>query len=292
MDFKVAKRGVRELMKNTLVDLSVPCQQVMEAARYMSLNESGGFYRPLLLLAAAKGYSVPLENAYPFAAAIEFIHCASLIDDDMADKSDLRRQLPSCHKAFGKDIARLANTFLVQKAYGLIIEGNDYPLTIKQKILSRAYKAGIGMALGQERDITQQGLDTATDIIRMYEKKSGLLIGLALATGGIIGRSCPQDVDNLNHIGIKAGIGYQIIDDTLDELAPSDLTGKPQGQDKNKKTLLKLVGLEEVKKIKSEADAEVDRSFKNLHGDHSLLGDMLLHLRHKHDNRLQGIVTT
>ncbi len=287
MNIGTTRGEIRDYIRSALVDSSIPKYRTIEAESHMLLNDSGGLYRPLLLIATAKGYSVAVKKALPFAAAVEFVHAASLIEDDIMDKSDTRRDKPSCHIQFGIDIALLAHTHLVQRAYEQILNPlNRVTNGQRIAIARKAYAVGKGMTLGQERDVTQESLESKEEIVRMYEKKSGLLIGLALASGGILGGACEEDVQALERMGIKAGVGYQIIDDALDERAPQSVTGKPRGQDANKKTLLKLVGWEEVKKLKAESDSEVDRLYGTLHGDQSLLMDLMLHLRHKHDQYL------
>ncbi len=289
MDISKVKRELYDHMGNVLFDMTIPRQQTIEAARYVALNESGGLHRPLLLFAAADGYSIPIKRALPFGAAIEFIHSASLIDDDIADKSDLRRGKPSCHIAFGEDIARLANTYLIQKAYGQIAEGNDFSLKKKVEVIARAHDVGARMCLGQERDITQEGLDKYSDVIRMYERKTGALIGLSLSIGGIIGGASYDEVEALNKIGVNAGVSYQIIDDALDNIADARDSGKPKNQDVNKKTLLNLIGWENVKALKREKDSEIDNLIGSLNGNFYLMGTALKKLTCAHDNRLVNI---
>ncbi len=289
MNVSEVKRELYVHMGNVLSDMSVPRQKTVEAARYVALNENGGLHRPLLLFSAADGYSIPIKRALPFGAAIEFIHSASLIDDDIADKSDLRRGKSSCHIAFGEDIARLANTFLIQKAYGQIAEGNDFSMKKKVEIIARAHDVGAKMCLGQERDITQEGLDRCEDVIRMYERKTGALIGLSLSIGGIIGGASPDEIEALNRIGINSGVSYQIIDDALDNIVDTRDTGKPKNQDVNKKTLLNLIGWDNVKALKKEKDLEIDNLIYSLNGEFSLLRNALKKLTCAHDNRLVNI---
>ncbi len=278
---------IRDYIRSVLVDSSVQKHKTIEASRYMLLNDFGGLQRPLLLLATTNGYSITPEKALPIATSIEFVHVASLIEDDMMDKSDMRRGKPACHKVFGEPISHLAQMYLIQCAHEQIISKNSLSDSQRLAIAKRAHDTGKYMVLGQERDVTQIGLKTPEDIVRMYERKSGSLIGLALAAGGIIGGACEEDIEALNRMGVKAGVGYQIIDDALDERASEKETGKPRGQDVNKKTLIKLVGWDGVRKMKNKIDSEVDRLYGTLHGDQSLLMDLIIHIRHKHDNNLK-----
>ena len=283
MNIETTRSAIRDYLFSALADNSKRDSQVLRASNYMALNDFSGLYRPLLLLATAKGYSVGVEQAMPIAAAIEFVYVASLIEDDIMDCSYTRRGKPSCHKVFGEPVAHLAHMLLREIAEENITEKNKLSNSQRIAIARRAFHTGKAMVYGQARDVTQRGLDSVEGIVQMYEGKSGALIGAALSSGGIIGGACQEDIDVLDKIGLTMGVSYQIIDDALDARASHEETGKPVKQDGNKKTLLALVGWDNVKQIRCEKDAEVDELFATLHGDHSLLGDMIYHLRGKHD---------
>ncbi|MSS74345.1 hypothetical protein EXS72_01760 [Candidatus Pacearchaeota archaeon] len=287
MNLEITKGAIRNYLNTALADLSQQDSKTLEAARYMTLNDFSNLHRPVLLLATARGYSVGIERAMPIAAAIECVHVSSLIEDDMMDNSDTRRGKPACHKLFGESVAHLAHMLLREVAEENIIERNDLTNQQRIEIARLCYRTGKAMVYGQERDITQQSLDNVERIIHMYEGKSGALIGDALASGGIIGGACPEDILALERMGITAGVSYQIIDDAIDSRASIQETGKPVNQDVSKNTLVSLVGWDKVKKIKEEKDAEVDRLLKTLHGEHSLLGDMIYHLRGRHEKYMK-----
>ena len=283
MNIETTRGAIRDYLDKALADQTHPNSKTLEAARYMTLNDFSGLYRPLLLLATAKGYSVSPGKAMPVAAAFEAIHVLSLIEDDMMDKSDTRRGKPACHVVYGEDVASLAHMLLREVAEENIIERNRLSDRQRLTIARLAFRTGKAMIYGQERDVLQRDLDSPEKVLRMYGGKTGALIGAAIASGGIIGGACQEDIDTLHDIGTSIGVSYQIIDDALDARASSKETGKPANQDSKKQTLIKIIGWDGVKREKSEKDREVDKLFPTLHGDHSILGDMIHHLRGKHE---------
>ena len=253
----------------------------VEAARYVLLNESAKLWRPLLTIAVARDYGADLKNSSPISPVVEFVHAASLIEDDISDKSVLRRGKNSCHIEFGEDLAHLAQMYLVQKAYNLILnERGSLNLRDEQKIsiLKIASESGINMISGQTKDVKQIDIGNIEDILRMYEEKSGSLIGLSLACGGIIGGASSVDVKILRKLGIAVGVSYQIVDDVLDNFASNIETGKPERQDDGKKTLLKLVGLEKVKELKCSKDREIRSYLGRLSVTPLCLNEMAIYL--------------
>ena len=288
MNIETTRGVIRNYINSALADSNERNSKTLEAARYMALNDFGGLYRPLLLLATARGYSVGIEKALPIGTAIEFVHVASLIEDDIMDNSDTRRGKMACHTKFGEPVAHLAHMYLREAAEEQITLKNSLSNPQRIAIARKAFRTGKSMVYGQERDVLQRDIDSVDKVVRMYAQKSGALLGAALVCGGIVGRACEEDVCSLDMIGINAGVSYQIIDDALDSLAPASQTGKPANQDSAKQTLLKIVGWEGVKKLKGECDAEVDRLLATLHGDPCFLGDLIHHLRHKHDNYINA----
>ncbi len=277
---------IRENMLSALEDDCEESSKVIESSRYMVLNNLGRLYRPILLLATARDYSVELERALPIASAVEFVHVASLIADDMMDNSDIRRGKESCHKIYGRDVAQLTHLYLREIAEKMIMEENDFSDKQKVSIATKASQTGIKMILGQERDVLQIGLSSANEIIKMYEQKSGYLIGMALASGGIIGNAKDDDIENLRKLGVSIGVSHQIHDDFLDRFASISETGKPERQDEKKNTLLKVIGIEEIKKLKLLKDREGDVALESLEINPVSLKEVIAVLRQRENKYL------
>ena len=290
-DIDKITNGVRDYIDNKVLPYEIAHKASTEviAARYVVLNENAGLLRPLLVAAVARDFGVSkLEDVFAVASAVELVHAASLISDDIADNSHERRGRPSCHVTFGKRMANLTEHYLVNRAYELLLKDRFSPnLSDEQrvKITGLAAESGIEMVRGQAKDIMQTGLREPKDVIRMYEQKSGALIGLALASGGIIGSASESDVVYLRQLGRCIGVSYQIGDDAFDKRASSE-TGKPSNQDLKKQTLVKMVGLNGVIKIKEEKDALVDELMNKIHGNTYSLKELVMQFRRERDKYL------
>ncbi len=276
------KKDIRRFISDILKDDSEKDSVVIEACKYMSLNDSSGLYRPLLLMATAEDYSVPVRKSLRIGTAIELVHVESLIADDIMDNSEIRRGRPSCHVKYGPNIAILVQDYLREIAQE-VIENTRISHQQRNDINRMASGTGKKMVYGQEKDVLQRDLDTPEKVIRMYEQKSGALIGAALACAGILGNASKMDIDNLESIGVAAGVSYQIIDDVRDVKGTFEEMGKPVNQDSKKQTLLKLVGLDGVKRLKQEKDGQVDDLMDRLQGNASNLRNLIMYLRSKRD---------
>ncbi|MDP4039673.1 MAG: polyprenyl synthetase family protein [Candidatus Pacearchaeota archaeon] len=266
------------------------------AARYVALNTKAKLVRGDIVIAAANGYATAreyseiLKRALPIACAIEYVHAASLIEDDMTDKSELRRSFPACHIRFGEDIAHNASQHLVQRAYEII--ASERTLTDKQRvdIIIRASKAGREMTIGQDKDITQKGLETLEDVLKMYEQKTGALIGAAAVSGGIVGGAPLGDVILLNRIWRRCGVAYQIGDDLLDALGREENIGKPTNQDQGKLTVIQALGgnIDKVMALKKRFDDMVKGDVAKLNGEYTLLKEIIFKMGSKHQELISG----
>lgn len=234
-------------------DKLVTKPQVLGESMAYSLLNGGKRIRPVLLLATADVLRLPLEEALPFALALEMIHTYSLIHDDLPamDNDDFRRGKPSCHKAFGEANAILAGDGLLNEAFSICLDqslkGEKYALAAK--FLNEC--AGIyGMIAGQSADLyfTNGKQDvTETDLRYIYEHKTGKLLLAPVAIASILS-------DNkwylpLEEFGKLLGNLFQMTDDILDVTGNFKQLGKSIGKDEaeNKLTCIRLYGLEGAK---------------------------------------------
>lgn len=234
-------------------DKLVTKPQVLGESMAYSLLNGGKRIRPVLLLATADVLRLPLEEALPFALALEMIHTYSLIHDDLPamDNDDFRRGKPSCHKAFGEANAILAGDGLLNEAFSICLDqslkGEKYALAAK--FLNEC--AGIyGMIAGQSADLyfTNGKHDvTETDLRYIYEHKTGKLLLAPVAIASILS-------DNkwylpLEEFGKLLGNLFQMTDDILDVTGNFKQLGKSIGKDEaeNKLTCIRLYGLEGAK---------------------------------------------
>lgn len=231
-------------------------RRVAEAMRY-SLSAGGKRIRPLMTLEFAKMCGGDADKALSAACAVEMIHTYSLIHDDLPcmDNDDLRRGKPSCHIAYGEDIALLAGDGLLTAAFGII--ASDNALTAQQRtdmIAELSHCAGVnGMIGGQETDIDISRIPDIGTLTAMYSMKTGALFSAACKMGCIAADGTTAQLEAAEKYAHAVGLAFQIIDDILDVTSSADELGKPVRSDEknNKITYCSLEGIE-----KSRAAAE------------------------------------
>ena len=223
--------------------------RLMQAIRHGVLN-GGKRLRPFLVLESAALFDGNEEAALRVAAALECVHCYSLIHDDLPamDNDDLRRGQPTVHKAFDEAAAILAGDSLLTFAFD-ILAAPETELPSKTQLalilaLSRASGMG-GMAGGQALDL-QAEIDQPDEagIIRLQAMKTGALLRFACEAGPMIAGASMQDRHRLAEFGSAIGLAFQLADDLLDHTSDAMTLGKAAGKDKaaGKATLVSLHG--------------------------------------------------
>jgi geranylgeranyl diphosphate synthase type II len=198
----------------------------------------------------------------PFAAAVEMIHTYSLIHDDLPAMDDdaLRRGQPTCHVAFGEDVAILAGDGLFAEALRLVLtEQQGEPANVLAAVRQLTAAAGVGgMVGGQFVDVTAGGELDVAGLRRLHELKTGRLIA-ASVTGVVIlcGASGPATI-GLGHFAAELGVLFQIVDDILDVTGDDAELGKPSGSDQRhgKQTYVSVFGLDRARELAGESHAE------------------------------------
>jgi geranylgeranyl diphosphate synthase type II len=169
-------------------------------------------------------------------AAIEMLHTYSLIHDDLPalDNDDLRRGKPTCHVAFGEDIAILAGDALQTRAYE-VLAGLESPSAATVQIIgliANATGTVEGMIGGQVLDLESEGLKPTPELVEaIHRAKTGALIRVSVVAGGVYAGADTDDLARLDVFGRKAGLAFQIVDDVLDMTVDSAHLGKTAGKD-------------------------------------------------------------
>lgn len=224
-------------------------QRLLAAMRHGVLN-GGKRLRPFLVLESAALFSADGEPALRVAAALECIHCYSLIHDDLPamDDDDLRRGQPTVHKAFDEATAILAGDALLTLAFDIVADAATV-LPAERKLaltlaLARAAGAG-GMVGGQMLDLeAERDQPDEAGIIRLQAMKTGALIRFACEAGAIVAGAPEPDRERLAEFGSAIGLAFQLADDLLDLTADARQMGKATGKDAaaGKATLVALHG--------------------------------------------------
>ncbi len=259
VDLKAEMQRIGARVEARLDALLAPAEgdrgRVVEAMRYSALG-GGKRLRPFLVIETASLFDVPAEAAERAAAALEMIHCYSLIHDDLPamDDSDLRRGRPSAHKAFDEATAILAGDGLLTEAFAVLADEATHrdPAVRCRLVAELAEAAGqAGMVGGQMMDVLGEGHPmTLAQISDMESLKTGALIRVAARFGGILATQNSDIVATLDHYGRDLGLAFQIADDLLDAEASAEDLGKPVGQDAalGKATFVSLLGAEEARR--------------------------------------------
>ena len=237
--------------------------RLLEAMRYATLDQ-GKRFRPFLTLETATLFNVGLHNAAKAAAAVEMIHCYSLIHDDLPamDDDDMRRGRPTTHIAFDEATAILAGDALLTSAFELLAEpmpGIDTNVQL-QLIHRLASASGVnGMAGGQMMDLLAEGstLDRK-QIDLIQELKTGALIQCSIEFGALLGNATTVQHHALIGYGHFLGRAFQLADDLLDVEGEEAEMGKALGKDEaaGKATLVSILGLEAARKLLDDLESQ------------------------------------
>ena len=195
---------------------------LFQAMRHAVLS-GGKRFRPILALSSGECFGASPDLVLPFACALELIHNYSLVHDDLPsiDNDDFRRGKPSCHKAFGEDIALLAGDSLLTMAFEILAQaplGKSLQNKRGQIILEISQSAGVkGMVGGQFMDITlSQDELTEETYQELILRKTGSLIIASIKTGAILGEAGASELEAAVKYGRNVGLAFQVRDDILD----------------------------------------------------------------------------
>ena len=245
--------------------------RLLEAMRYATLG-GGKRLRPFLVVEAARLFGVEGEGVLRAAAALEMIHCYSLVHDDLPamDDDDLRRGRPTTHKAYDEATAILVGDGLLTYAFDVTADPVTHadPAVRAELVLALARASGLGgMVGGQVLDIEAEQAKvphTADAVIKLQSMKTGALLLYAVQAGAILGRANTAEKEALLRYGKAIGAAFQVADDILDVEADEAALGKRAGKDadRNKATLVAALGLEAARqrrdKLALEAVAALD----------------------------------
>src|SRR4051812_36146585 len=246
---------VNTALDQLLPQVPGPEGRVVDAMRYAALD-GGKRLRPFLTLASGELFDAPRARALRVGAAIEMVHCYSLVHDDLPamDDDDLRRGRPTVHRKFDEATAILAGDALLTEAFTVLADIATHPDgAIRAALVAELARASgaAGMVGGQMIDLRagELALDDA-GLARLQNLKTGCLIAAACRMGAVVAGERGPAVDALGAYGIAMGLAFQIADDVLDIEGSAVETGKATGKDaaSGKATFVSRLGLEGAKK--------------------------------------------
>lgn len=206
--------------------------------------------RPMLLLLAARlaGYRGP--RSVRLACAVELLHTATLIHDDVVDQAPLRRGRPSANAQWGDDAAVLVGDHLYAKSFAMLVRDNDWA------VMDTLARATVSMTEAEvfQLERKRSGVTTEADYVRIITQKTASFISACARIGGLLGGLPDSQVDALTRYGLHIGVAFQISDDALDFVADQDRFGKAIGSDlrEGKRTLPLIAMLERAEPSEAE----------------------------------------
>ncbi len=215
-----------KIVDNMILDYAKSHVELVPIISNYLTSAGGKRLRPILTLACSKIFGTISENAIKLAAAVEFIHTATLLHDDVVDESDKRRGKPTANNIWDSKTCILVGDFLFSQAFKLMVETHSIKAL---KLLSNA-AANIA-----ESEVWQLELLNNIDLSRetyfkLIAGKTAVLFAGACASGGVVSNCSEAEASHLYNFGLKLGTSFQIIDDILDYSADSTF-GKKLGND-------------------------------------------------------------
>lgn len=241
--------------------------RLVKALQHAALG-GGKRFRPFLLIETAALFGVADEAALDAAAALECIHCYSLVHDDLPvmDNDELRRGQPTVWKAFDEWTAILAGDGLLTLAFDILSSPAAHPdAAVRVDLISGLAKAAgvAGMVGGQAFDLEaeklgQSGAPTRAHIERLQSMKTGALIRYATEAGAILGRASAREREALSRFGHCIGFAFQVADDLLDAEGDAATVGKAVSKDAalGKATLVSIMGVDAARRELSRVEEE------------------------------------
>ncbi|MGJ7915759.1 polyprenyl synthetase family protein [Massilia sp. LXY-6] len=250
-EMELLRRQLEERIGRSLAQSPDQADLLARAMRAAALG-AGKRMRPLLLMLVARDLGCDSPALVDVACAVEMVHAASLILDDMPcmDNAMLRRGKPTVHVQFGEDVAILAAIGLLSRAFGILASAPEIPAPIRARLVARLSETigDQGLVKGQFLDL-RGGQRSAHEIAVTNELKTGVLLGVAVDMAAIIAETDDCVAASLRAFALAAGHAFQIRDDFQDGAGnDSAVTGKDTGRDLGKATLVNTVGHDEARR--------------------------------------------
>lgn len=225
--------ALNEAAANNLRVLEEQIRQAIEEDSFIldactPLFKGGKRLRPMLFLLCANAkVDCPPERTMPLAVALELIHTASLVHDDIIDTAKKRRGVETANSKYGAQIAVLVGDYLFAKAFQLVAE-NNYGAEVST-VLSKLVKNLCVGEITQDRSLFK--VPTLAEYYTRINLKTAIFLSSCCRLGAIVADMDRREVDNLTAYGSGLGLAFQIIDDLLDFFGDEKVTGKPRGGD-------------------------------------------------------------
>ncbi len=270
------QRSPADLHRSMRYTLLAPCKRVRALLTLFAARHLGGIEAPAL----------------SSACALEMVHAASLILDDLPamDNASLRRGLPTNHKVFGEATAILAAVALLNSAFGIVAEDGTLGAASRVRlteILSRSVGSD-GLVAGQEQDLKwSPTCATKSDVALVHARKTAALFSAAAEMGAVAAVADEQHIRLMRDFGMKLGLAFQILDDLLDATSSREIIGKDVAQDSSRPSMALTVGLDAAGREAQAYIEEASQLIADSGGDETELRHFALGLIAGLENKLR-----
>lgn len=199
---------------------------VTEIAEHLVLS-GGKRIRPAILILSAKLCGYKGEAYIPLAGAIEFIHTATLLHDDVIDKAEVRRGNPTANILWGNEASVLVGDFLFSRSFSMMVEVGDLRVLKVMADAATRLAEGETMELMKTADLTT----TEEENLQLIVQKTASLMEAAARIGAILAGAPREKEEALADYGLRVGIAFQLVDDCLDYIGQEKALGKRVGSD-------------------------------------------------------------
>jgi heptaprenyl diphosphate synthase len=227
MDIYLSLKSDIDVVERKLHDEVYTPQRNLKKASTHLLKAGGKRIRPIFVLLAGKFGNYDVDKLAKVATALELIHMATLVHDDVIDDAETRRGTPTVKREWGNRMAMYTGDFILGRALVVL---SELPNVQIHQLLSKSIVSMCEGEIEQIRDFynTQQNLRT---YLRRIKRKTALLLAISCTLGALVADAKPEVVYALDRYGFYAGMAFQIIDDILDLTADPKKLGKPVGSD-------------------------------------------------------------
>ena len=252
----IQEKHIEEALKELFANLKFTEQPagLYDPLRYM-MEIGGKRIRPRLCLTTYSLFKDSFcEDIMGPAAALEVFHSFTLIHDDIMDKADVRRGVPTVYRKWDENTAILSGDVMSIESYKLIAKA---PANVLPEALGLFSKTAAEVCEGQQYDMDFEHMAEVpmTDYLKMIGLKTAVLIACAAKMGAVIGGATPEESELLYRYGYDLGLAFQVADDWLDTFGDTKVFGKAIGGDilNNKKTWLMIKALEKASEAEKDA---------------------------------------
>jgi octaprenyl-diphosphate synthase len=230
-------------------EITSPVALIQEMGGYIA-GAGGKRLRPILLLLAARVAGYRGARSVRLACAVELLHTATLIHDDVVDQAPLRRGQPSANAQWGDDASVLVGDHLYSKSFALLVRDND------GAIMETLARATVSMTEAEvfQLQLKRSGLTSETDYVRIITQKTASFMSACCRIGALLGGVPAEQLEALTRYGLDIGIAFQMSDDSLDFVADERRLGKAVAADlrEGKRTLPLIAMLQRASAVEAE----------------------------------------